>query len=69
MNNTNLSSLICSSADEELRGVFSPNEYSRIILHFVVFRRLICVLEQINMKSTNFLSNTKAEPTASAVNV
>lgn len=47
MNNTNLSSLIWSSADDELRGVFKPNEYGRIILPFVVFRRLDCVLEPV----------------------
>ena len=45
MNNTNLSSLIWSAADDVLRGVFKPSEYGRIILPFVVFRRLDCVLE------------------------
>lgn len=45
MNNTNLSSLIWSVADDVLRGVFKPNEYGRIILPFVVFRRLDCILE------------------------
>jgi type I restriction enzyme M protein len=42
---TNLSSLIWSSADDILRGIFKPSEYGRIILPFVVLRRLDCVLE------------------------
>jgi len=47
MNNTNqISSLIWSIADDVLRGTFKPNEYGRIILPFVVLRRLDCVLEQ-----------------------
>lgn len=45
MNHSDLSSLIWSSADDVLRGVFKPSEYGRIILPFVVFRRLDCVLE------------------------
>ncbi len=45
MNHSDLSSLIWSSADDVLRGVFKPSEYDRIILPFVVFRRLDCVLE------------------------
>lgn len=46
MNKTNtLSSLIWSSADDVLRGLFKPSEYGRIILPFVVLRRLDCVLE------------------------
>jgi type I restriction enzyme M protein len=46
MNNTqNLSSLIWSTADDILRGLFKPSEYGRIILPFVVLRRLDCVLE------------------------
>lgn len=46
MNNTsNLSSLIWSSADDVLRGIFKPSEYGRVILPFVVMRRLDCVLE------------------------
>ena len=45
MNNQNLSSLIWSTADDVLRGMFKPSEYGRIILPFVVFRRLDCVLE------------------------
>ena len=47
MNNANLSSLIWSSADDILRGVFKPHEYGRIILPFVVLRRLDCVLEPV----------------------
>ena len=42
--NTNLPSLIWSVANNVLRGVFKPNEYGRIILPFVAFRRLDCVL-------------------------
>ena len=45
MNNSNLSALIWSTADDVLRGIFKPSEYGRIILPFVVFRRLDCVLE------------------------
>ena len=46
MNNTaSLSSLIWSSADDVLRGIFKPSEYGRVILPFVVMRRLDCVLE------------------------
>ncbi|MDC1319359.1 type I restriction-modification system subunit M [Litorivicinus sp.] len=44
-NTTNLSSLIWSSADNVLRGLFKPSEYGRVILPFVVMRRLDCVLE------------------------
>ncbi len=45
MNHSDLSTLIWSIADDVLRGVFKPSEYGRIILPFVVFRRLDCVLE------------------------
>ena len=45
MENQNLSSLIWSTADDVLRGLFKPSEYGRIILPFVVLRRLDCVLE------------------------
>ncbi len=41
----NISSLIWSSADNILRGLFRPSEYGRVILPFVVMRRLDCVLE------------------------
>jgi type I restriction enzyme M protein len=44
-NTSNLSSLIWSSADDVLRGLFKPSEYGRVILPFVVMRRLDCVLE------------------------
>ena len=47
MNDTNLSTLIWSSADDVLRGVFKPHEYGRIILPLVVLRRLDCVLEPV----------------------
>ncbi len=42
---SSLSSLIWSSADDVLRGLFKPSEYGRVILPFVVMRRLDCVLE------------------------
>lgn len=45
MANDNLSSLIWSTADDILRGLFKPSEYGRIILPFVVLRRLDCVLD------------------------
>jgi len=45
MNSSNISSLIWSTADDVLRGLFKPSEYGRIILPFVVMRRLDCVLE------------------------
>ena len=46
MNNSqNLSSLIWNTADDILRGLFKPSEYGRIILPFVVLRRLDCVIE------------------------
>ena len=40
-----LSSLIWNVCDDILRGLFKPTEYGRIILPFVVLRRLDCVLE------------------------
>ena len=42
---TELSSVIWSAADDVLRGLFKPSEYGRVILPFVVMRRLDCVLE------------------------
>ena len=45
--NNNPSSLIWSAADDILRGVFKPSEYGRVILPFVVLRRLDCVLEPV----------------------
>ena len=42
---SSISSLIWSTADDVLRGMFKPSEYGRIILPFVVLRRLDCVLE------------------------
>ena len=45
MEKQNLSSLIWSTADDVLRGMFKPSEYGRIILPFVVLRRLDCVLD------------------------
>ena len=43
----NPSSLIWSSADDILRNVFKPSEYGRVILPFVVLRRLDCVLDPV----------------------
>jgi len=45
MEKQNLSSLIWNTADDLLRGLFKPSEYGRIILPFVVLRRLDCVLD------------------------
>ncbi len=42
---TSISSLIWSTADDDLRGLFKPYEYGQVILPFVVMRRLDCVLE------------------------
>jgi len=42
---SSISSIIWSSADDVLRGLFKPSEYGRVILPFVVMRRLDCVLE------------------------
>ena len=47
MNYTQISSSVWSSAEEILKGVFKPHEYGRIILPFIVFRRLDCVLEPV----------------------
>jgi len=51
MEKQNLSSLIWSTADDILRGLFKPSEYGRIILPFVVLRRLDCVIEPQKDKS------------------
>ena len=51
MEKQNLSSLIWSTADELLRGDFKASEYGRIILSFVVLRRLDCVLEPQKQKA------------------
>ena len=60
MNNTaNLSSLIWSSADDVLRGLFKPSEYGRVILPFVVMRRLDCVLEPKKDKVYNLYESYK----------
>jgi type I restriction enzyme M protein len=42
---TDLSNVIWSAADDVLRSLFKPSEYGRVILPFVVMRRLDCVLE------------------------
>ena len=61
MNKTNLSSLIWSSADDELRSIFKPSEYGRIILPFVVLRRLDCVLEPKKDEVFNLYEQYKKE--------
>ena len=61
MNKTNLSSLIWSSADDELRSIFKPSEYGRIILPFVVLRRLDCVLEPKKDEVFNLFEEYKRE--------
>ena len=67
-NDTTLSSLIWLSADDILRGLFKPSEYGRVILPFVVMRRLDCVLEPKKDDVYNrynalkvYLSNPSAE--------
>ena len=42
---SSISSLIWSVADDDLMGLFKPYEYGRVILPFIVMRRLECVLE------------------------
>ena len=68
MNNTqNLSSLIWGTADDILRGMFKPSEYGRIILPFVVLRRLDCVLEPQKDKAYELYEKYKKDlndPTA-----
>jgi len=59
MNNQNLSSMIWGIADDVLRGTFKPNEYGRIILPFVVLRRLDCVLEKDKEKAIKIYSSLK----------
>jgi type I restriction enzyme M protein len=60
MNNTNnLSSLIWSSADDILRGLFKPSEYGRVILPFVVMRRLDCVFEPEKEKAFDLYTKYK----------
>lgn len=44
-NHQEISSFIWGVCDDILRGLFKPTEYGRIILPFVVLRRLDCVLE------------------------
>ena len=62
MNNTqNLSSLIWSTADDILRGLFKPSEYGRIILPFVVLRRLDCVLEPQKDKANKLYEKYKKD--------
>ena len=61
MNKTDLSSLIWSSADDELRSIFKPSEYGRIILPFVVLRRLDCVLEPKKDEVYNLYEQYKKE--------
>ena len=59
MNTQNISSLIWGIADDVLRGTFKPNEYGRIILPFVVLRRLDCVLEQDKKQAIEIYNSLK----------
>ena len=59
INTNNLSSLIWSSADDVLRNMFRPSEYGRVILPFVVMRRLDCVLESKKDDVYNLYENYK----------
>ncbi len=61
MEKQNLSSLIWSTADDVLRGMFKPSEYGRIILPFVVLRRLDCVLEPQKDKAYELHEKYKQE--------
>ena len=45
ISHSQMSSFIWNICDDVLRNVFKPNQYGRIILPFVVLRRLDCVLE------------------------
>ena len=60
-NTTELSSLIWSSADDVLRDLFKPSEYGRVILPFVVMRRLDCVLEPKKDKAYELYNKYKDE--------
>ena len=55
----NISSLIWGIADDVLRGTFKPNEYGRIILPFVVLRRLDCVLEKDKKQAIEIYNSLK----------
>ena len=57
----NISSLIWSSADDILRGLFKPSEYGRVILPFVVMRRLDCVLEPKKDETINLYNQYKKD--------
>jgi len=57
--NQNISSLIWGIADDVLRGTFKPNEFGRIILPFVVLRRLDCVLEKDKKQAIEIYNSLK----------
>ena len=59
MNKSNLSSLIWSSTDDELRGVFEHSKYGTIVLLFTVLKRLDCVLESVKDKFYNLYKQLK----------
>ncbi len=44
-NHNEISSFIWKVCDDVLRGLFNQHEYGDVILSFVIFRRLDCVLE------------------------
>ena len=58
---SNISSLIWSSADDVLRGLFKPSEFGRVILPFVVMRRLDCVLEPKKDETINLYNQYKKD--------
>ncbi len=60
-NKTNLSSLIWSTADDVLRNLFKPSEYGRVILPFIVMRRLDCVLEPKKEQVYNIYNEYKSK--------
>ena len=59
MSNQNLSAIIWGIADDILRGTFKQNEYGRIILPFVVLRRLDCVLKSDKEKAIKTYKSLK----------
>ncbi len=60
MDNINqLSALIWSVADDVLRGIFKKTDYGKVILPFVVMRRLDCVLEPHKEKTQEIINKYK----------
>tara|TARA_Y100000589_G_C27177115_1_gene639215 strand:+ start:318 stop:2618 length:2301 start_codon:yes stop_codon:yes gene_type:complete len=62
---TNLSSLIWSSGDDVLRGLFNRAEFGKVILPFIVLRRIDCVLEdkkELMIELHNKYKNVVVDP-------